>query len=242
MFIAVPMQTRTFNPVQETAAVGSPFCAAVRLAGWHKMGYSSVNIYLKDTLEVEAGMTRINTTHFAILGLLRIKPMSAYELVKFSKESIGLFWNESYGHIHKSLQHLEREGSVSVVEATTTGRQKKVYGITPQGCGQLDAWLTQAPEEPVMRNELLMKIFVADDRHIPRLIAYLEAERAESQMLLDMLAGIKAMVAQAEGKQARLWLLTLDYGERYVRMTSEWCEHALRVLNQPDKGDERHDE
>ncbi|MFB9328254.1 PadR family transcriptional regulator [Paenibacillus aurantiacus] len=187
-------------------------------------------------------MKRINTTHFAILGLLRIKPMSAYELVKFSKESIGLFWNESYGHIHKSLQQLEREGSVSIVEETTTGRQKKVYDITPQGVEQLDAWLTQAPGEPVMRNELLMKIFVSDEGHIPNMVAYLEEERATSLHFLGVLAGIKAMITETDGQQSRLWLLTLDYGERYLRMTIEWCEHALDVLRRTDRGRDNHDE
>lgn len=181
-------------------------------------------------------MKRINTTHFAILGLLRIKPMSAYDLVKFSKESIGLFWNESYGHIHKSIKQLEVEGAVAIVEETTTGRPKKVYGVTPQGCEQLDAWMALPPEEPVMRNELLMKIFVSDERHVPQLVTYLEEEIEACARLSDVLTGIKAMVNQTEGNQARLWLLTLDYGEMYIRMTRKWCEHALLILNHDNGG------
>jgi PadR family transcriptional regulator AphA len=184
----------------------------------------------------EETMKRINTTHFAILGLLRIKPMSAYELVKFSKESIGLFWNESYGHIHKCIQQLEQEGAVTIVEETTTGRHKKVYGVTPLGCEQLDSWLAQAPEESVMRNELLMKIFVSDETHIPQLVAYIEEELEASRRLTEVLAGIKTVVGSVEGNQARLWLLTLDYGERYIRMTREWCQHALNILNNQDRG------
>ncbi|USB33927.1 PadR family transcriptional regulator [Paenibacillus sp. YPG26] len=175
-------------------------------------------------------MKRINTSHFAILGLLRIKPMSAYELVKFSKESIGLFWNESYGHIHKSIRQLELEGAVEIVEEATTGRHKKVYGITQQGCGQLDSWLAQAPAEHVMRNELLMKVFVSDERQAPQLISYIEEELEGGRRLLEVLAGIKAGMEQVEEKRAKLWLLTLDYGERYIQMTIEWCEHALDIL------------
>ncbi|MBB3114574.1 DNA-binding PadR family transcriptional regulator [Paenibacillus phyllosphaerae] len=182
-------------------------------------------------------MKRINTTHFAILGLLRMQPMSAYELVKFSKESIGLFWNESYGHIHKSIKQLEQEGSVTVIEESETGRRKIVYGVTEQGCQQLDSWLMQAPEESTMRNELLMKIFVADERHIPQLLTYIEQELATCHQLRPLLTGIKASIPQDQGKQAQLWLLTLDYGERYLRMTIEWCEHALQLLNQPDRGE-----
>ncbi|WP_458127069.1 PadR family transcriptional regulator [Paenibacillus sp. Z3-2] len=183
-------------------------------------------------------MKRMNTTHFAILGLLRIKPMSAYELVKFSKESIGLFWNESYGHIHKSIKQLELDGSVSVVEEAETGRRKIVYGITEQGCDQLDSWLTVPPEESVMRNELLMKVFISDERHIPQLVTFLEEELVVSKQLMTMLAGIKDSVSDRESKQVQLWLLTLDYGERYLRMTIEWCQHALITLNHPNGGHE----
>lgn len=181
-------------------------------------------------------MKRINTTHFAILGLLRIKPMSAYELVKFSKESIGLFWNESYGHIHKSIKQLEQEGSVSVVEEAETGRRKIVYGVTEQGCAQLDSWLALPPEESVMRHELLMKLFVSDERHIPQMVTFIEEELAASEQLTAVLAAIKASVPGGGSKQAQLWLLTLDYGERYLRMTIEWCRHALDTLNHPDGG------
>jgi PadR family transcriptional regulator, regulatory protein AphA len=183
-------------------------------------------------------MKRINTTHFAILGLLRMKPMSAYELVKFSKESIGLFWNESYGHIHKSIKQLELEGSVSVVEEAESGRRKIVYGVTEQGCDQLDSWLALPPEESVMRNELLMKLFVSDERHIPQLVTFLEEELEASERLTAMLATIRTNVPDGKSKQAQLWLLTLDYGERYLRMTIEWCRHALETLNRPDRGHE----
>ncbi|MBT2286085.1 PadR family transcriptional regulator [Paenibacillus polymyxa] len=181
-------------------------------------------------------MKRINNTHFAILGLLRIEPMSAYELVKFSKESIGLFWNESYGHIHKSLKQLEIEGSVSVVEEAETGRRKIVYGVTQQGCNQLDSWLALPPEESVMRNELLMKLFVSDEHHIPQLVSFLEDELSASKELITMLEGIKASIPNGENKQVQPWLLTLDYGERYLRMTIEWCQHALETLTHPNKG------
>ncbi|NGZ75252.1 PadR family transcriptional regulator [Saccharibacillus alkalitolerans] len=180
-------------------------------------------------------MKRINTTHFAILGLLRIKPMSAYELVKFSKESIGLFWNESYGHIHKSIKQLETEGDVEVVEEAATGRRKIVYGVTGQGRERLDSWLVRPPEESVIRNELLMKVFVADESRIPQIVAFVEEELRASEEMTAVLAGIRSGIPAGHDRQTQLWLLTLDYGERYVRMTTEWCRHALDTLNHPNE-------
>src|SRR5690606_9951661 len=122
------------------------------------------------------------------------------------------------------------EGVVHVVNETTTGRRKKVYGVTQLGIQQLDAWLTQKPEESVMRNELLMKIFVSDEGHIPQLAAYVEEELEACKELTEILAGIKLSLNNMEGKQEQLWLLTLDYGERYLQMTIEWCQHALEIF------------
>ena len=42
-------------------------------------------------------------TQYAILSMLSIRPMSAYGLAKFAENSIGFFWNESYGNIYKHL-------------------------------------------------------------------------------------------------------------------------------------------
>ena len=147
------------------------------------------------------------------------------------------FFGTNRTDIFKSIKQLQLEGSVSVVEEAETGRRKIVYGITEQGCDQLDSWLALPPEEPVMRNELLMKLFVSDERHIPQLITFLEEELIANEQLITMLAGIKASVPTGESKQAQLWLLTLDYGERYLRMTLEWCKHALETLNHPNTGD-----
>jgi hypothetical protein len=30
------------------------------------------------------------------------------------------------------------------------------------------------------------------------------------------------------------WQLTLDFGQRYARMAVEWCNHALKTINQND--------
>lgn len=53
------------------------------------------------------------STKFALLDLLDIHKMSAYDLEKFAKESIGYFWNESYSNVHRTLNKLAEERLVA---------------------------------------------------------------------------------------------------------------------------------
>lgn len=66
---------------------------------------------------------------FALLGLLRERPMYGYEMIKALEEKSGGFYSPSPGSIYPTLQMLEERGLVSSEE--TEG--KKVYNITEAG-------------------------------------------------------------------------------------------------------------
>ncbi|UCB53625.1 MAG: PadR family transcriptional regulator, partial [Candidatus Zixiibacteriota bacterium] len=48
-------------------------------------------------------MPRANKTEFAVLGLLSLSPMSGYDMKAFISQSIGYFWQESYGQLYPAL-------------------------------------------------------------------------------------------------------------------------------------------
>ncbi len=66
---------------------------------------------------------------FALLELLRERPMYGYEMIKALEERSGGFYTPSPGSIYPTLQMLEERGFVSSQE--TEG--KKVYSITDSG-------------------------------------------------------------------------------------------------------------
>lgn len=66
---------------------------------------------------------------FVILRLLREKPRHGYEVIKALEERMGGCYTPSAGTVYPTLQLLEDQGYVRVVE--TEG--KKVYHITPDG-------------------------------------------------------------------------------------------------------------
>ncbi len=66
---------------------------------------------------------------FVILRLLKEKPRHGYEVIKALEEKLAGFYTPSAGTVYPTLQLLEDEGYVRVVE--TNG--KKVYHVTPEG-------------------------------------------------------------------------------------------------------------
>ena len=66
---------------------------------------------------------------FVILRLLKEKPSHGYEVIRGLEEKFGGLYKPSAGTVYPTLQLLEDEGYVRVVE--TDG--KKVYHVTPEG-------------------------------------------------------------------------------------------------------------
>jgi DNA-binding PadR family transcriptional regulator len=66
---------------------------------------------------------------YALLELLRERPMHGYEMIKALEEKSGGFYTPSAGTIYPTLQLLEDRGLVTVSEA----EGKKVYSITDAG-------------------------------------------------------------------------------------------------------------
>ncbi len=70
---------------------------------------------------------------FALLDLLKERPMHGYEMMKALEEKSGGFYTPSAGSIYPTLQMLEDRGFVTVKEVDG----KKVYSITDTGRGLL---------------------------------------------------------------------------------------------------------
>ena len=71
---------------------------------------------------------------FVILRLLNEKPRHGYEVIRALEEKFGGLYTPSPGTVYPTLQLLEDEGYVKVIE--TDG--KKVYHVTPEGAKYLE--------------------------------------------------------------------------------------------------------
>ena len=70
----------------------------------------------------------------AILGLLKEQAMHGYQLKKRLSDTLGSFWQVSYGSLYPALKRLQKEGAVEMAfPKEQVGRRKNVYRITQKG-------------------------------------------------------------------------------------------------------------
>lgn len=110
-------------------------------------------------------MTRgaeLNTTSFAMLGMLAIRPWSTYELAKQVDRGLRPLWPRARSNLFNEPKKLVLHG-LAIASGETTGRRPRtLYTITPAGRQALRKWLATPGEGPVLEFEQLLKVFFAD--------------------------------------------------------------------------------
>jgi DNA-binding PadR family transcriptional regulator len=170
---------------------------------------------------------KLSGTARVILGMLRIQPMSGYEIKAAVDRSTRFFWAASYGQIYPELRRLAREGLIEGESAARGARRRTVYTLTRKGEEALDAWLKAPPEAPELRFEGLLKLFFlrADERDTAR--AHLQSMRRQNSAALRRLREIEpAARALPDGSQ----LLVLRSGISAFEAIEGWLDDAERRL------------
>ena len=108
------------------------------------------------------GRDELNTTSFAMLGMLAIRPWSTYELAKHVDRSLRPLWPRARSNLFNEPKKLVAHGLAVATSETVGRRPRTVYSITPAGRRALRVWLGSPGEGPVLEFEQLLKVFFAD--------------------------------------------------------------------------------
>jgi PadR family transcriptional regulator, regulatory protein AphA len=179
----------------------------------------------------------LSGTGRVILGMLRIKPMSGYEIKQVVDQSTRFFWAASYGQIYPELRRLAREGLIEGEQAPRGARRRTVYTLTPAGEEVLLDWLAEPPAPPELRFEGLLKLFFLRDEERETARRQLQAMRRQNSAALRRLREIEpAARALPDGSQ----LLVLRSGITAFEAIESWLDEAERRLaGAPEKGSRR---
>lgn len=173
----------------------------------------------------------------ALLGLINYKPVTGYDIKTTFNDSINEFWNASLPQIYRTLHQMERSGWVlSNIEQQKGKPNRKIYKITDKGKKELRKWLGEPLEISQTKNKMLIKVFFGNqmDRHDfinhireqrEQAIKFLEKAKNEHKQAADQYA-IKLDAKDDE----QFWLLSLDFCIRKSKMTIDWCNSALKIM------------
>jgi DNA-binding PadR family transcriptional regulator len=170
----------------------------------------------------------------AVLGLVARRPATGYEVAARMRNPVGYYWAESHGGIYPALRRVLEAGWVTVEAAPGPGpRDKRVYTATPAGVAALGTWAAEAPADPPVRDELVLKVSSLWAAQPAAAVAMLvaEADRWEKQRL--EYAGIVAALADGDpevGSAGWFGLQTARRGEQFARGRGDWCRGIARDL------------
>ena len=176
---------------------------------------------------------RSSSSMEVLLGLLAIESMSGYDLGLTIRESVGHFWNESYGQIYPNLKKLAGGGFVTCRTERQKGKpDRRIYSITEKGRERLVEWLAVPPQPEIPRNELLLKLFFGEQVPTQILIRYVKRMAEERRALLELLerAEHEEIDKNRHYPGAPYWRMAAHFGQMEMKAHLHWAEETLAEL------------
>jgi PadR family transcriptional regulator, regulatory protein AphA len=165
---------------------------------------------------------------WAILGLIRQRPMSGYDLKRAVDRTIRHFWAASYGQIYPELRRLDDAGWIEGAEAANGGRSRRLYRLTDAGRVALEDWLHGHETRIELRDESLLRLFFADALPPEEALGLLAARREGYRMMLGYLRGLD----DGTGPDPPFVDVVYRWGLDHCEWGIEWCDRQERRLRQ----------
>jgi DNA-binding PadR family transcriptional regulator len=159
--------------------------------------------------------------------------MSGYDMKDFIVQSIGFFWQESYGQIYPALKRLYSEKLVTRKVSGNEGRpDRHVYSITAAGRKKLRVWMGAHTEPERLRHELLLKLFfgpvVPPGIHKQQIEALLEHQIGRLEQFKQVEKGV--LKEYENDASYPYWYSTLRFGVLVTQARVKWCRETLARL------------
>src|SRR5215470_11716442 len=120
----------------------------------------------------------LSTTSYAILGMLAVRPWTAYELTQQLRRGLRHCWPKAESVLYDEPKRLVRLGLATAHQEPAGRRTRAVYTITGQGRGALTAWLATEPGPPRFELETMLRLLYADQGTRQDLLEAVQAARA----------------------------------------------------------------
>jgi PadR family transcriptional regulator AphA len=171
----------------------------------------------------------LSTTSYAVLGMLALRPWTAYELTRQMRRSLAYSWPKSESVLYDEPKRLVALGLATATEVPAGSRTRARYAITTEGRRELGRWLGTEPAPPHLEIEPMLRLLYADQGSREDLLAAVRSTRrwAEERWRAGVDQG-REYLADGGPFPDRLHLIAL-FGDFYLglfRGVVEWAERA----------------
>jgi DNA-binding PadR family transcriptional regulator len=164
----------------------------------------------------------------AVLGLLKERSMHGYQLKKSLSETLGPFWQVSYGALYPALKRLKAQGAVEeVFPKATVGRRRNVYRLTEKGEALFAGLLESAGEREPVGDDNGFRVRLAFFRYLKpeTRIGVLERRRAA---LMARLTELKRRLTERRVNDSYT-LSLMRHGMDATERDISWVDHMIEA-------------
>lgn len=178
---------------------------------------------------------------YVLLGSLRYRPLSGYQLKQFVDSSAKHFWYAQTSQIYRTLNALEAEGLLtSKIQGQEDRPDRRLYHLTEAGQADLQAWLAQPMTEIApTKDELLVRLFFSAQLDKTTVLTQLRLQRSLHQQQLTLLRTeiVQQIKDSAERhpalqRDAMLWEASRRLGELSEETYIRWLDETIQRIEQ----------
>ena len=177
--------------------------------------------------------SRLSATSLAVLGLLALRPWSAYQLTQQIHRSLRYMHPASERNLYAEPKRLAAAGLVRTRQEAAGRRSRTVYEITPAGRDTLRRQMAAPPRPPQLEFDAMQRLVFADQGSKQDLLATLDAtSRQVDQLLHDVFQQVRGY--QAGGpfpERLHLIMLFSRFYVDYLLLLRDWTALASREVD-----------
>jgi PadR family transcriptional regulator AphA len=176
---------------------------------------------------------RLSATSLTILGLLALRPWSAYQLTQQIHRSLRYMHPVSERNLYAEPKRLAAAGLVRIHQEAVGRRSRTIYEITPAGRDTLRRQMTTPPRPPQLEFDVMQRLVFADQGSKQDLLDSLDATgRQVDELLRDVMEQVRGYRADGGPFPERLHLIMLfsRFYVDYLFLLRRWTALAGREV------------
>lgn len=177
--------------------------------------------------------SRLSPTSLAVLGLLALRPWSAYQLTQQIHRSLRYMHPASERNLYAEPKRLAAAGLVRIRQETAGRRSRTVYEITPAGRDTLRRQMATPTRPPQLEFDAMQRLVFADQGSKQDLLDTLDATSGQvDQLLRDVVQQLRGYQADGGPFPERLHLIMLfsRFYVDYLHLLHDWTATARREV------------
>jgi len=179
---------------------------------------------------------RPTTSSYALLGLLALRPWSAYELAQQATRSLRYTHPRTESHLYEEAKRLLRLGWATTSTEHHGRRTRTIYTITGDGRLALQDWFATPPRPPQLDFEALLRLLFADQTDKATLDRCLEETAADARHLFDDAIErlLRPYVTDDDApfpERRHIAALVAAFVADYLHLVERWAEFAREEIH-----------